>query len=202
MVACGGDDSGYLVADVCLRIKDPVFRIYCLENFDLNNDDMIFSEEAQLVREMEIEDMPINSLAGIEYFRNLVQLSVEEIPVYEVDLSRNVYLRKVDFCGCENLYSIILPENLFEIGAEGFVDCNLSTITIPKGVKVIGEYAFAHSNRLTAIYCKPTTPPDTHDSILYGSDKVVIYVPRASVNAYKTASGWSYYADRIVGYDF
>lgn len=163
---------------------------------------MIFSKEAKLVREMEIADMPISSLAGIEYFRNLVQLSVEEILVYGVDLSRNVYLRKVDFYGCKNLSSIILPENLFEIGAEGFVDCNLSTITIPKGVKIIGEYAFAWSNRLTAIYCKPTTPPDTYDSILYRSGNVKIYVPRASVNAYKTASGWSYYADRIVGYDF
>ena len=29
-----------------------------------------------------------------------------------------------------------------------------------------------------------------------------IYVPRASVSAYKKAAGWSDYADYIVGYDF
>jgi hypothetical protein len=29
-----------------------------------------------------------------------------------------------------------------------------------------------------------------------------IYVPRASVNAYKLADGWSNYADSIVGYYF
>ena len=29
-----------------------------------------------------------------------------------------------------------------------------------------------------------------------------IYVPAESVDAYKTASGWSNYASAIVGYDF
>ena len=29
-----------------------------------------------------------------------------------------------------------------------------------------------------------------------------IYVPTASVDAYKAAEGWSSYADAIVGYDF
>jgi hypothetical protein len=29
-----------------------------------------------------------------------------------------------------------------------------------------------------------------------------IYVPAASVDAYKSASGWSAYASDIVGYDF
>ena len=29
-----------------------------------------------------------------------------------------------------------------------------------------------------------------------------IYVPTASVDAYKAADGWSSYADAIVGYDF
>ena len=29
-----------------------------------------------------------------------------------------------------------------------------------------------------------------------------IYVPAASVEAYKAADGWSDYADYIVGYDF
>ena len=30
----------------------------------------------------------------------------------------------------------------------------------------------------------------------------LIYVPRASVDAYKAADGWSDYANYIVGYDF
>lgn len=29
-----------------------------------------------------------------------------------------------------------------------------------------------------------------------------IYVPTESVDSYKTAEGWSEYADRIAGYDF
>ena len=30
----------------------------------------------------------------------------------------------------------------------------------------------------------------------------LIYVPTASVDAYKASEGWSNYADSIVGYDF
>jgi hypothetical protein len=53
------------------------------------------------------------------------------------------------------------------------------------------------------VYCKATTPPVGGDSMFKdnASDRK-IYVPSASVDAYKAASVWSTYAADIVGYDF
>lgn len=46
-------------------------------------------------------------------------------------------------------------------------------------------------------------PPVAGAQVFYNnaSDRK-IYVPMESVEAYKSADGWAYYADSIVGYDF
>jgi hypothetical protein len=56
---------------------------------------------------------------------------------------------------------------------------------------------------MTSVYCKSTTPP-TGGNGMFGGNAAnrKIYVPTASVNAYKSATYWSDYADYIVGYDF
>ena len=48
------------------------------------------------------------------------------------------------------------------------------------------------------------TEPPTMDGAAFNLSNVEmrIYVPAASVEAYKTAEDWSRYAQRIVGYDF
>ncbi|MBO7261783.1 MAG: hypothetical protein J6U95_02490, partial [Alistipes sp.] len=71
------------------------------------------------------------------------------------------------------------------------------------GVTSIGSEAFSSCRSLKEVYCKPTTPPRgglcIFDSNASGRK---IYVPRNSVSAYQAASGWSNYAEDIVGYDF
>ena len=70
-------------------------------------------------------------------------------------------------------------------------------------VTSIGETAFGSCCRLASVYCKPTTPP-TGGSAMFDNNAAnrKIYVPAASVEAYKAADGWSDYADAIVGYEF
>ena len=63
----------------------------------------------------------------------------------------------------------------------------------------IGEYAFKECNQLKCIYCKATTPP-SRGTGCFPSNIEIIYVPKESVDEYKVL--WSYYADKIVGYDF
>lgn len=56
---------------------------------------------------------------------------------------------------------------------------------------------------MSSFYCKATTPPNINWMAFYMIDSnFVIYVPTESIDAYKTAAGWSDYADRIVGYNF
>ncbi|MBO7263792.1 MAG: hypothetical protein J6U93_04650, partial [Alistipes sp.] len=71
-------------------------------------------------------------------------------------------------------------------------------------VTTIGDGAFYHCSSLTSVYCKATTPPALGGPYVfdYNGSGRKIYVPTESVEAYKSASGWSEYKSSIVGYDF
>ena len=111
------------------------------------------------------------------------------------------------FFGCDSLTSVNIPDSVTKIGYSAFDYCgSLTSVTIPENVTSIGYYAFASCTSLTSVYCKATTPPVTQLSpsgawdVFYGNASgCKIYVPIESVDAYKTADGWSQYADAIEG---
>ena len=108
------------------------------------------------------------------------------------------------FFGCNNLANVYIPEGVETIGGDAFYSCGqLTNITIPASVSQIKLQAFGYNSSLKEVYCKPTTPPSSEGSMFSSSvSGRKIYVPRASVDAYKTAYGWSNYTAEIEGYDF
>lgn len=105
------------------------------------------------------------------------------------------------FSDCKTLRTITLPNKLKSIGTRAgnvFASCHgLTEITIPASVTSISNSSFFDCGSLTSVTCLPATPPSLGSGVFAISDNVVIYVPAASVDAYKTAQGWSEYADRI-----
>lgn len=105
---------------------------------------------------------------------------------------------------CSNFTKVTINEGVSIIGRYAFCRCNnMASVTIPASVTSIRDYAFYDSLALKTVYCKATTPPTIGNSIL--SANVAgrkIYVPTEAVDAYKSANGWSEYADAIVGTDF
>lgn len=123
---------------------------------------------------------------------------------------------------CSNDYNLAttnIPDGVTSIGTNAYYDClSLLDITIPSSVTTIGQAAFRVNNWTTSdpekyakmqnllanrvVRCLATTPPSV-DSITFDVDSAgvsvtyPIYVPAESVEAYKAASGWSTYADRI-----
>ena len=99
------------------------------------------------------------------------------------------------------LTEVDIPDNVENIESCSFQGCGyLQKITIGKGVSTIGYKAFDFGYYVSnpKIYCKATTPPIIDGDVFYSS--IIIYVPRASVEEYRTL--WSNYANKIVGYDF
>lgn len=113
------------------------------------------------------------------------------------------------FYNCSSLTSISIPDCVTSIGTYAFNNCTLLTsVTIPNSVASIGTYAFYKCTSLKEVYCKPTTPPTGGSNMFsyynYGYKPIgcTIYVPTASVEAYKAKQYWSEYASYIEGYDF
>ncbi len=108
------------------------------------------------------------------------------------------------FYWCYSLTSVIIPDSVTTIGYDAFYGCSsLTSVTIGDSVTTIGDSAFAYCDSLTSVYCKAITPP-AGGSYMFddNASNRIIYVPTDSVGAYKSAEGWSSYADAIVGYDF
>ena len=73
---------------------------------------------------------------------------------------------------------------------------NLTSVTIPDSVTIIVGSTFNYCTNLTDIYLHPSTPPTL--GILTIPSTTTIHVPVGSGDAYKSATNWSSFADKIV----
>ena len=124
------------------------------------------------------------------------------------------------FMSDDNITSVILPSTMSYTGSEGFRQITgLTYVYIPEGVNTIGwscfrkctrlpsitlpstitsleNYSFTECSSLASMTVLATTPPTLGTSALPSTSVLqAIYVPAASVDAYKTA--WSSYASVI-----
>ena len=73
----------------------------------------------------------------------------------------------------------------------------ITLTTLPSTIESLGSQAFGYTG-LTTITIKATTPPEYGSSLFSDSEGLAhIYVPAASVDAYKAAEGWSAHASII-----
>ena len=97
------------------------------------------------------------------------------------------------------LTSLDIPSSVTSIGNYAFYKAKgITSVTMPNTLTRIGNYAF-NGCTPTAFICKATTPPTLGTNNSFGGQKK-IYVPYASVNAYKskwsslsTSSGYQYF---------
>ena len=90
------------------------------------------------------------------------------------------------------------PSQITTIPANVFFICKgLKSIIIDENIVAIDQDAFWSCNKLEYVIIKSSTPPTLGSGAFEDTNNCPIYVPSGSVQAYKTASGWSVYADRI-----
>ena len=102
------------------------------------------------------------------------------------------------FSGCRGLTSVIIGNGVTGIRDGAFYGCSgLTSVTIGNGVTYIGFGAFQNCSELTSVTIKSTTPPTLGLNAIPTTIEKII-VPKSAINAYKAATGWSTYADKIV----
>lgn len=74
---------------------------------------------------------------------------------------------------------------------------NIAYCVLGENITSIGNDAFFNCSKLEVFVCKAITPPTLGTNAFGNTNNCPIYVPDASVEAYKTATNWSDYASRI-----
>ena len=130
---------------------------------------------------------------GDRTFYNCTSLENVIIPDSVTSISASAFYH------CTSLTSITIPDSVTTIYGGAFSGCSsLTNLTIGSGItSIAGIGAFQYCTSLTSITINATTPPALGRNVFNNTNNCPIYVPCGSVNAYKTASGWSRYASRI-----
>lgn len=113
------------------------------------------------------------------------------------------------FNGCK-FTTIDIPEGVVSLGIQSLSNCyDVTSITIPASVTSIEVWAFGEDKALKEIHVKGDKPAtlkkndnkgiDAFSRLDFAGQGLTIYVPAASVDAYKSADIWSNYADYIKG---
>ena len=122
-------------------------------------------------------------------------------------------IEQYTFANCRYCTTLSLPEGLTFIGDRSLRSCKFTgDIELPSTLTEISARAFectdANQSTMSTFKVKATTPP----TVTAANGTVMeiflnvhdlpsqILVPAASVEAYKNATGWSIYADKIVGF--
>jgi hypothetical protein len=166
----------------------------------------------------------IKTFNELQYFSGLKMLeyrafigctSLEEVslPCNAADVGQGA------FQSCTSLKKVVMPsscktitkeafamsgvsdinlENVENIGIYAFSQCkSLSLADIGSSIISIGSYAFYKDSQLKKIIVRAATPPSMDGTAFKDVADFLIYVPDASLEAYKTATNWNQYSARI-----
>lgn len=193
-------------------INDNGSNVGLLMPIDEDGDEMIIPEEINNVKSLSNRPDRNNSI----FAGNTVIETFNEFQFF-------TGLNKINigsFDGCTNLREVTLPPNTI-LGNSSFSQTSISRLIIPEGYQIIGKSAFQRCPNLilvdfpstitsisdggslfwymrnqVVVICRALTPPILGGWGYEGEPKA-IYVPDASVDAYKSADVWSSQAAKI-----
>ncbi len=129
--------------------------------------------------------------------------------LYQYDYSRRMWLPtmnlRASYAGSDgtikgNTYiyakchTVQVVSGVKTISHAAFRNCEVEELILPSSLEELGSYCFAGCTKLKRVSCAATTPPKVKaNRPSFGSldlSKVTLYVPSASVDAYKAHATW------------
>jgi len=119
----------------------------------------------------------------------------EIIDIQQITVSGNTQKLGAGFRQLQYIEEVELSNGVVNFNYNRFFGyCpKLTKVTLPSTVQSLPDECFYGDPLLNTLICKATTPPTLGSSVFGGSTPadVAIYVPAGSVDAYKSATGWS-----------
>lgn len=114
-------------------------------------------------------------------FKNCKSLTAIDLPAGLTAIGKEA-LR-----GCLSLTEVDLGNKLVSLGDNALRETSITTLVIPESVTKIGKKITEKCKNLTRIECHAVLPPALDKE---SNNKVDLYVPAPSVNAYRSAKTW------------
>lgn len=134
-----------------------------------------------------VESIDVYAFAS-HYYLNTLQLPTTLRKIGNGAFQSGSYLTAVD-----------IPEGVESIGDWAFSgNSALKNVAISSTVSSVGSRCFDNCSQLVSLTMMPTTPPTLGTYAFNGDTKMVITVPKGTLEAYKSATNWSEYADKMV----
>lgn len=152
LTACGNDvvdnpvPPEKTIAIDKANFPDDNFREYLLYQ-DYGQDGVLTETEIMFIDDMDVYDMEISSLQGIEYFTALTVLDCEDNELTTLDVSKNTALKQL-YCGDNYLTSLDVSNNVALV----YLDCycnELTSLDVSKNTAL--ESLDCDENKLTTL---------------------------------------------------
>ena len=130
-------------------------------------------------------------LIGDSAFRDCT--SLKEISLPQITSFPHSFLQD-----CHALQSLTIPNTVQRVESSALMDLSSNRILVfPESVNYLGNKAFAGA-AYTEAHFLSKVPPETTHATFYAVGSRIFYVPKGSLDAYKSAPNWSDYADNIM----
>ena len=129
------------------NFPDDVFRKYVSDNFDKNNDGKLSIIEINKITQVELDNRGIESLKGIEFFKQLHFFSCTNNQLNDLDVSKNRKL-KILCCDGNCLTELDVSKNP-ELNTLSCKDNRLSNLDVSMNQKL--KILYCSGNRLNEL---------------------------------------------------
>lgn len=183
----------YNISNSASFVYSSAFEYKYVQTVDLPNCLYVGSNGFYYCVSLTTVNMPVCTSLYNNAFRNCFDLTTVSLPAC-------TFLYNNAFRSCWNLSSIFLP-NVTRLSTYCLANCSaLQTISLPK-CSYLSGYAFWSCYNLNTIYMgielSTVATMASTNALLDCSALKSIYVPASLVDAYKSATNWSYYSSII-----